>query len=199
MKRNVNYTELAKEYGCSKQYVAQLVARGDIPTNDDGTINRVIGLRVLAEKAKGSAENGNGKKNGNGKENGKGKPKKKTGDRTLHQAQARLAGLKADIAQIEFNILDGSVVTIDEVTVVFGRLVVAVRQRFLGLGNRVAPIGANKSAPELCEIIDDAVYGALNEFGSYNAETGKCRVQKSNRRGRKPSRKTKTTSKAHSR
>lgn len=187
MKKDVNYTELAKEAGRSKQYVSQLVARGDIPTNEDGTINRLIGLRVLAEKKKST------EKNGNGKENGKGKPKKKTGDRTLHQAQARLADLKADIAQIEFDRLAGSVVTIDEVDIVFGRLVVAVRQRFLGLGNRVAPIGANKSAPELCEIIDDAVYGALNEFGTYNAETGKCRVQKSNRKGRKASRKTKTT------
>lgn len=187
MKKNLNYTELAKEAGCSKQWVAQLVDRGDIPTNEDGTINRVIGLKILAEKKKSAKKNGN--ENGNGKE----KSKKKTGKPTLNQEQARLAGLKADIAQIEYDRLAGEVVTIDEVDIVFGRLVVAVRQRFLGLGNRVAPIGANKSAPELCAIIDDAVYGALNEFGKYNAETGKCRVQKSNRKGRKASRKTKTT------
>jgi len=191
VKRNVNYTELAKLAGCSKQYVAKLVAQGRIPLNDDGTINRVVGLRILAEvKSKGSAENGNGNENGNGKE----KPKAKTGKPTLHSEQARLVGFKADIAEMESKKLAGELVTIDEVGIVFGRLVVAVRQRFLGLGNRVAPIGANKSAPELCEIIDEAVYGALNEFGKYNAETGKCRVQKPNRKGRKASRKTKTTS-----
>ena len=193
MKKLGTRSELARRAKRSKNYVGKLVSRGDIPINDDGLIDLDLGLKVIAEKAKRSTANGNGKKNGNGKGNGKAKPKKKSGIPTLHQEQARLAGLKADIAQIEFNRLAGEVVTIAEVDVVFGRLVVAVRQRFLGLGNRVAPTGANKSAPELCEIIDDAVHGALNEFGTYNARTGKCRIQKSNPKRRKTRRKTKAT------
>lgn len=70
--------------------------------------------------------------------------------------------------------LAGKLVTIDEVDSVFGKLVTAVRQRFLGLGSRLAPILANKSAADLKKIIDDAVYEALNEFGHYNAESGEC-------------------------
>jgi len=153
----VNQSELAREAGISRQIISRYVKQGEIPNKRDGKIDLEEGLKVLAEiEAKGS--------NGNGNDS---KP-------TLWEEQARLAGHKADIAEMESRKLAKELVEVDLVVAEFGKLVTAVRQRLLGLGSRLAPQLSKKSPKVIKRKLDTAIDEVLNEFGKYNAETGEC-------------------------
>lgn len=161
----IGKTESFIEAGRSRQFVSKCVAQGKIPTNPDETINLAKGKKILAEmKDQGSAKCGSA--NGNG--NGKGKKN------SYWDEQSRLTRHKADIAKMESKKLVGKLVTIDKVDSVFGKAVTAVRQRFLGLGSRLAPILTNKSPAFIKREIDAVIYEALNEFGTYIPESGEC-------------------------
>ena len=157
----IGKTESFIEAGRSRQFVSKCVAQGKIPTNPDETINLAKGKKILAEmKDQGSAKSGSG--------NGK-------GEKTSYwDEQSRLTRHKADIAEMDSKKLAGKLVTIDEVDSVFGKLVTAVRQRFLGLGWRLAPILTNKPPAFIKREIDAVIYEALNEFGTYIPESGEC-------------------------
>jgi phage terminase Nu1 subunit (DNA packaging protein) len=166
----VNQSELASEAGVSRQIISRYVKQGKIKTREDGGINLNEGLQVLSKiKTKGSNGNGNDK------------DKK----RSLWEEQARLAGHKADIAEMESRKLAKELVEVDLVVAEFGKLVTAVRQRLLGLGSRLAPQLSKKPPAFIKRKLDTAIDEVLNEFGKYNAETGECGPVKSAHTNRK--------------
>jgi len=157
----VNQPELAHDLDVSKQYINKLVKKGVLRPRKDGKLDREKSVEIVRNlKSKGSNGNGNG--NGNG-----GKP-------TLWEEQARLAGHKADIAEMESRKLAKELVEVDLVVAEFSKLVFAVRQRLLGLGSRLAPQLSKKPPAFIKRKLDAAIDEVFNEFGKYNAETGEC-------------------------
>ena len=156
-----NQNDLAKLRDVSRQLVNKYVAQGKIPKLKDELIDLAEGLRILTEiKTKGK---GNG--NGDG-----GKP-------GLRDEQARLAGHKADIAEMESRKMAGELVEVALVLAEFSKFVSAVRQRFLGLGTKLVPVVfAQKSPAGIKKVTDGAIHEALNQFEYYNAESGKCEI-----------------------
>jgi len=157
----VTKAEFARLTGRSKQYIGRLCDRGTLKLAN-GLINVVEGIKAL----EGLKTNGKGS-SGNGNDTNGEKP-------TLWEEQARLAGHKADIAEMESRKLARELVEVDHIVAEFGKLVFAVRQRLLGLGSRLAPQLSKKPPAFIKQKLDAAIDEVLNEFGKYNAETGEC-------------------------
>ena len=158
-----SFTQLdgANYLGTTPQQLSRWKQSGKIRTNTSGKIEKGELDRFKADyldKSNGSNGNGNDK------------DKK----RSLWEEQARLAGHKADIAEMESKKLSEELVEVDLVVAEFGKLVTAVRQRLLGLGSRLAPQLSKKSPKVIKRKLDTAIDEVLNEFGKYNAETGEC-------------------------
>ena len=162
--------------------VSHHAGRGAFPKRKDGKFDLDEAKRAL-DKIKNKGGNGNG----NGKDS---KP-------TLWVEQARLAGHNADIKAMESRKMAGELVEVDLVLNEFGKFMFAVRQRLLGMGSRLAPQLAKKTAAYIKREIDGAVDEALDEFAKYNATTGECRPPKPARKNRKSRAKDKAKGKAH--
>lgn len=172
-----NQNDLAELADVSRQLVNKYVAQGKIPKQKDGTIDLGKALQILNKiKTKGK---GNG--NGNGKPPG------------LWDEQARLAGHKADIAEMESKKMAGQLVEVDLVMLEFNKFVAAVRSRLLAVSTKIAPTAAKKSAAVVQKIIHGAITEALSEFRHYNADTGECRPPRVKKTGRKRGGKIRTT------
>ena len=154
-----SFTQLdgAKYLGTTPQQLSRWKQSGKIRTNASGRIDKDELDRFKA----GYMDKSNGS-NGNG-----GKP-------TLWEEQARLAGHKADIAEMESRKLAEELVEVDLVVAEFSKLVFAVRRRLLGLGSRLAPQLSKKSPKVIKQKLDTIIDEVRNEFGKYNAEIGEC-------------------------
>jgi len=171
----VTQSELARLANVTRQIVNRKVQKGEIKLSGDRLVDVEKGLAVLGKNKQ--KENGNGTKP------------------SYWDEQTRLAGHKADLAAMESKRRAHELVEADLAAKEFGKFVFAVRQRFLGMGSRLAPQLAKKTAAFIKRGIDEAVDEALDEFGKYNPETGDCGPVKPARKARKGGPKAKTVTK----
>lgn len=164
-----NQNDIARKVGKSRQWVNRKVGRGEIKALSDGTFDLGKAAQVFAnEKTKG-------KRNGNGN----GKPP------GLWDEQARLAGHKADIAEMESKKMAGELVEVQVALDEIGKFVSAVRARLLSVAPKIAPAVSKKSTAVCHKIIHGAISEALSEFRHYSPDPGECRPRRAQKRVKK--------------
>ncbi len=88
--------------------------------------------------------------------------------------QARLTKIRADMAQLEFEMKAGRVVVAEEVQDELEKMLTAFRAKLLSLPSDVAPSVAGETEIAGIKIVlDQAVEEAILELRSYDARTGK--------------------------
>jgi phage terminase Nu1 subunit (DNA packaging protein) len=86
---------------------------------------------------------------------------------TLADAQARLTGAKARIAEIQRDRLEGELVAIGDVAAAVAKEYSTVRQRLLAIPSRVAPVAAVESDPrKIHDAVEREIASALSELSS---------------------------------
>ena len=182
----VTKAEFARLTGRSKQYIGRLCDRGTLKLAD-GLINIVEGIKAL----EGLKTNGKGS-SGNGNDTNGGKP-------TLWDEQARLAGHKADIAEMESLKLKEKLVEVDAVVGEYDKLFTAIRQRMLSMATKLTPVLFNaKTKPALQAKLDEECHRVLNEIANYDADTGKLGKAEPPKKNKPAGKKAKASAKADS-
>ena len=93
------------------------------------------------------------------------------GELSLTDERTRLTKYQADLAGIQLHRAQGQVVGSKKAQGVWEDIVVAIRQKLLGLSNRLAPLVAtSQSIPEIKDRIDNAIFEVLNELSNPNLE-----------------------------
>jgi len=193
----VNQLELAGELDVSKQYIGKLVKKGVLKLRKDGKLDRDKSIEAVKQlRSRGSPEVESGKE---------GKDKNETGKAVKNDdekpgywdQQTRLAKHKADIAEMESLKMAGQLVDVDVVAAEFGKFAFAIRQRFLGMGARLAPQIAKKPPAFIKLKIDADVDESLNDLTRYNAESGECEPAKPARKSTKRRAKNGAKAKTH--
>jgi hypothetical protein len=89
------------------------------------------------------------------------------GELSLTEERTRYTKYQADLAQIELKKGLGQLLKTDVAMQHWEKIVIAAKQRLLGLSTRLAPLVATtQSIPEIKERIDNAIYEVLNEFAN---------------------------------
>lgn len=86
----------------------------------------------------------------------------------FHEEKARLTKIQADKAQLELDEMARSLVKAEEVSREWYNAVTDCKGRLLSIPSKAAPIVAAETSAGACKkIIDDLVFEALEELGSY--------------------------------
>ena len=86
----------------------------------------------------------------------------------FHEEKARLTKIQADKAQLELDEMARSLVKAEDVSREWYNAVTDCKGRLLSIPSKAAPIVAAETSAGACKkIIDDLVYEALEELGSY--------------------------------
>jgi phage terminase Nu1 subunit (DNA packaging protein) len=86
----------------------------------------------------------------------------------FHEEKARLTKIQADKAQLELDEMARSLVKADDVSRQWYNAVADCKGRLLSIPSKAAPIVAAETSAGACKkIIDDLVFEALEELGSY--------------------------------
>lgn len=127
--------------------------------------------------------------------------REKTGDETglnLFEEQARHQRVQRELKELELKKRQGELVEIAEVGKELEKLGMAQRQKFLGMGTKLAPRLKGKTAAQAKKIIDDEIEEILSEFASTYGIDAEPKPRRSRPAGgnKKGGRKTKASAKA---
>ncbi len=124
-----------------------------------------------------------------------GDKKNESGD--YWKEKTRRESAEASLKELDLSRRQGELVEVDVVAQEFSKMVDAVRQQLLSIPTKIAPtVHAQKTIHAIHRIIEDAIHDALNDFGTYNAESGKPRTGRAPSKNRSASAKVKTNAKA---
>lgn len=124
--------------------------------------------------------------------------KTKDGDNYWKEKTRREAA-EASLKELDLALRRGELVEVDAVVHEFSKMVDAVRQQLLSIPTKIAPaVQSQKTIPATHRLIEQAIHEALNDFGTYNAKTGKPRTPRTPRKNRVAGKKVKTNTKAKS-
>ncbi len=93
-----------------------------------------------------------------------------TGKDGYEKAKVRLLSAQAEKTELEVETMRGKLVEVEQVGMVWGKLVSAFRARILSMPSRLAPqLANNKKVKEIEQILNNTLYEALEEISRYDA------------------------------
>jgi phage terminase Nu1 subunit (DNA packaging protein) len=99
----------------------------------------------------------------------------KNGD-NYWKEKARCQAAEASLKEMDLAQRRQELVEVDLVDYEFSKLVAAVRQKLLAIPSKIAPITfAQKTVAATQRLIEQGIHEALNDLGTYNAKSGKCK------------------------
>ncbi len=113
--------------------------------------------------------------------------------------KARREAAEASLKELDLAERRKELVEVDLVAHEFSKMVDAVRQQLLSIPTKISPtVKSAKSIAEIHRLIEQSIHEALNDFGTYNANTGKPRASRASSKNRGPSKKVKARPKTKS-
>jgi len=178
----MSQAEYARQRNRAKSLISRYVKDGRIV---------LVGKQVdsdQADKALGFTSGGKARNEDDGD--------KKNGSGDYWKEKTRRESAEAGLKELDLAQRQGELVEVEVVAHEFSKMVDAVRQQLLSLPTKIAPaVHTQKTIHAIHRIIEEAIHDALNDFGTYNAETGKPRSARTPRKNRGASSKAKTNAK----
>lgn len=113
--------------------------------------------------------------------------------------KTRREAAEASLKELDLARRRGELIEVNIAVHEFSKLADSVRQNLLAIPTKIASVVyGQKTIPATQRVIELAIHEALNEFGTYNAESGKPRASRASRQNRSVGKKAKAPAKTDS-
>ena len=163
-RETVSQAEFARQVGCTKVWICNLVKQGKLPVNENKQIYLDEGFAAYEQMAKARAAKASKKTNLVEKDATVSFAGAKNVTEAFNKARLAEKTYQAKLKEIEYKLKRGDLIESEKVKADAHQTAAALRGRLVSIPVRIAGLCEGRPAREIEEIIEDAINDALTEF-----------------------------------